>query len=64
MKNFWRVIGVLLLGWVAWDLYHGYTLLFNFVYRNEEPTLYWVTVGGWLVLALSCFYNPESWKSK
>lgn len=60
MTNFWKVIGVLLLIWVVYDLYAGYTILHEVIYREESPTLYWGGLGLWLVLAISCFYSWES----
>jgi len=60
MQNFWYVVGVLLLGWVAFDLYAGYTLLHDVIYRDQNPTLYWTGVGVWFALAVSCFF---SWNS-
>jgi len=59
MSNFWRVIGVGLLIWVAWDLYFGYTVLYDVIYKDQEPTLYWVSVTIWLGLGLSCFYTQK-----
>ncbi|MCG8369260.1 MAG: hypothetical protein MJA32_01970 [Proteobacteria bacterium] len=60
MKVFWKVVGVLLLVWVAWDLYAGYTLLNKVVYRAQEPTLYWTAVAIRFGLGVSCFF---SWKN-
>lgn len=57
MQIFWRIIGVLLIGWVIWDLYHGYTFVKSIVYRDEEPTLYWIAVSVWAVLGISCFFS-------
>lgn len=57
MRSFWPIVGVLLLIWVAYDLYAGYTLLWDVVYRDVEPTKYWVVLGGWTVLAISCFFS-------
>ncbi len=58
---FWKIVGVLLLGWAGWDLYHGYTYLFEIVYRDENPALYWSAVSAWLLIGISCFF---SWRSK
>ncbi|WP_194842563.1 hypothetical protein [Endozoicomonas sp. OPT23] len=54
---FWKVVGVFLLGWVGWDLFYGYTYLFDVVYRDQDPTLYWVAVSGWTLLGISCFFS-------
>ena len=59
MVNFWRVVGVALLLWAAWDIYFGYTFLYDIIYRDEDPTLYWTSVVIWIVLGLSCFYTNE-----
>jgi hypothetical protein len=59
MTIFWRVVGVALFLWAAWDIYFGYTLLYDVIYRNQEPVLYWVTVSGWIVLGVSCFFSSE-----
>lgn len=59
MRSFWFTVGVLLLGWVAWDLYAGYTLLWDFVYRETQPGLYWICVSVWAVLGISCFFSWE-----
>lgn len=56
MSNIWTYVGIALLGWVAWDLYAGYTLVWELVYRDENPGLYWAAVGAWAVLGLSCFF--------
>jgi len=56
---FWKIIGVLLLGWVAYDLYAGYTLLHDIIYRDQEPTLYWIAVAIWAGLGISCFFSWE-----
>lgn len=57
MRLFWSIIGILLLGWVIWDLYAGYTLIWTLVYRDEEPVLYWSAVSAWAALGLSCFFG-------
>lgn len=59
MTAFWRIIGVGLLLWAAWDIYYGYTILYDVVYQSESPVLYWTTVGVWILLGLSCFYSKE-----
>ena len=55
-RVFWSVVGVLLLAWVAWDLYAGYTLAWDVIYRNASPAAYWVVVAIWTVLGISCFF--------
>lgn len=60
MDNFWKVVGVLLFIWVAYDLYAGFTILYDVIYRDQQPGLYWITIGIWTVLAISCFF---SWSS-
>ncbi len=59
MKTFWQIIGSGLLLWVAWDIYHGYTFLYDVIYKEQDPTLYWTTVSGWIILGLSCFFTKE-----
>ena len=56
---FWRIVGVLLLVWAAWDLYAGYTLLYDVIYRRSDPLMYWLGVGLWTALGLSCFFSSE-----
>lgn len=64
MNTFWKLVGTALLLWVAWDLYAGYTLLTEFIYRDQEPALYWVTLFAWFALAISCFFNWNgTWRS-
>lgn len=57
MVNMWYVVGVSLLAWVAWDLYAGYTFLFDTIYRDEQPAFYWTMIAVWSLVALSCFYT-------
>lgn len=57
MDNIWIYIGISLLAWVAWDLYEGYTLTWRMVYRDSEPTTYWVAIAVWTSLAISCFFT-------
>ena len=59
MTNFWTIVGVVVLGWVAWDLYAGYTFLYNMIYRNEQPALYWTMIAVWTAAGLSCFYGSN-----
>ncbi len=63
MKDFWKVIGVLLLVWVVYDLYAGYTILHEVIYMEESPTLYWAGIVVWLTLAISCFFSWDSEKN-
>lgn len=55
VTTIWTYIGIALLAWVGWDLYAGYTLVWDWVYRAENPALYWSAVAIWTVLAVSCF---------
>ncbi|KZK79681.1 hypothetical protein PsAD13_05027 [Pseudovibrio sp. Ad13] len=56
---FWRIVGVVLLSWVAWDLYAGYTLLYDVIYRTEDPLMYWIGIALWTALGLSCFFSSS-----
>lgn len=47
MRVFWFTVGVLLLGWVIWDV----------IYKDVEPTKYWICLGTWTVLGISCFFS-------
>ena len=64
MSNLWKVVGVIVLAWVAWDLYWGYTVIWDVVYRSEEPALYWGAVAVWFVLGVSCFFSRSSSKDQ
>lgn len=57
MRVFWNIVGVALLAWVAWDLYAGYTLLYDIIYRDSDPVMYWVAVAIWAGLGVSCFFS-------
>lgn len=57
MNRFWQIVGVLLLGWAAWDIYAGYTLIWNIIYRDDDPVLYWIAVSAWSILGISCFFH-------
>lgn len=57
MDPFWKIVGVLLFAWVAYDLYAGFTILYDVIYRDQQPRLYWTTLGLWTLLAISCFYS-------
>ncbi|WP_211279475.1 hypothetical protein [Cognaticolwellia mytili] len=59
MNNFWRIVGVGLFLWAAWDIYFGYTFLYDVIYKEQDPTLYWITLSVWTFLGLSCFYTKE-----
>ena len=50
------VVGILLLAWVAWDLYSGRVWLHRAFDRSSEPGSYWALMTVWLALALSFFY--------
>ena len=51
---FW--LGILLLCWVAWDLFTGKAWLHREFSRQYEPAAYWGTTILWLLVAISCFY--------
>lgn len=53
----WPFVGVLLLLWVAYDLFIGWTYLHRTVIRKKEPLMYWLTLALWTGLALSCFWG-------
>ena len=55
MTGVWSFIGVGLLVWVGYDLYAGYTLLWDTIYRDQDPVGYWLILGLWFLLAISCF---------
>lgn len=57
MNTFWKIIGALLIGWVIYDLYAGYTFVRTIVYRAEDPALYWTALSVWAVLGISCFFS-------
>ena len=64
---FWKVVGVALLGWVAYDIYAGYTLVWDVVHRDRDPVLYWIVVGVWFVLAVYCLLpsgKKRDWRRK
>lgn len=50
------IIGVVLLLWVAWDLFSGKVWLHREIDRSEEPLAYWSTLLVWLAVAVSCFF--------
>ena len=50
------ILGVALLAWVLYDLVTGKVWLHRAYRRSEEPAGYWLTMGLWLLVALSCFY--------
>ncbi len=55
MNNIWTYVGIALLVWVGYDLYAGYTLLWDVIYRDQDPASYWIVLGIWFALAVSCF---------
>ncbi len=57
MSNTWKYVGIALLAWVGWDLYAGYTLTWETVYRESDPVTYWVALSAWAGLAVSCFFS-------
>ncbi|BDY07027.1 hypothetical protein [Ferrimonas sp. YFM] len=54
---FWKIVGTLLLLWAGWDLTQGYTYLFDRVYREADPLLYWSALAAWTTLGFSCFFS-------
>ena len=50
------IIGIVLLLWVAWDLFTGKVWLHREFTRTDEPMAYWGTLSMWLLVALSCFF--------
>ena len=50
------IIGIILLLWVAWDLFSGKAWLHREFIRANEPGAYWSTMLLWLLVALSCFF--------
>lgn len=50
------ILGIVLLIWLAWDLFSGSVWLHREIYREEEPFSYWSVMIIWLVVAVSCFY--------
>ena len=50
------VFGIMLLVWVAYDLYAGEVWLHRSFKRKVEPLGYWLTIGLWFLVALSCFF--------
>ncbi|WP_305986847.1 hypothetical protein [Roseibium sp. MMSF_3544] len=50
------LLGIALLVWVAYDLVTGKVWLHRAFHRASEPAGYWLTMGLWLLVALSCFY--------
>lgn len=53
----WTYVGIGLLAWVGWDLYAGYTMAWEVIYRDENPTAYWITLAVWIGLGISCFFS-------
>lgn len=47
--------GVLFLAWVIPDIKSGYTHLFETVSRQENPVLYKLIIGMWILLSLYSF---------
>lgn len=57
--NFWTFAGFALLGWVAYDLYAGVTVIWDVIYKDQQPGLYWTAVSIWALLGISCFFSWE-----
>lgn len=49
--SLWQWVGVALVVWLLWDLYAGTTWIHRTVYREYEPSLYWVVMSVWAVIA-------------
>lgn len=47
--------GVLFLAWVIPDIKSGYTHLFEIISKHENPILYWLIIGVWILLSLYSF---------
>jgi len=60
MNIFWKIVGTLLLAWVAWDIYYEYTMVWDIVHKEDDPLLYWTAVSAWALLGISCFFSWES----
>ena len=54
--SFGYILGILLLLWVAYDLYNGSTWLHRQFHRSEQPFAYWSVMLLWLLVAISCFF--------
>jgi len=50
------ILGIALLVWVLYDLVTGKVWLHRAYTRAEQPAGYWLTMGLWLAVALSCFF--------
>ncbi len=57
VRYFWYFVGVALLVWVGWDLYAGYTFIWDIVYRETNPVAYWIALVVWTGLGVSCFFS-------
>ncbi|WP_420592156.1 hypothetical protein [Bacterioplanoides sp.] len=56
---FWKIVGVFLLAWAGIDLYNGYTMIYETVTREGNPTMYWSAITCWIALGISCFFSWE-----
>ncbi|MET1412717.1 hypothetical protein ABVF61_10645 [Roseibium sp. HPY-6] len=50
------ILGIMLLVWVAYDLYAGEVWLHRSFKRKTEPVGYWLTISGWFLVALSSLF--------
>ena len=57
LSNIWTYVGIGLLIWVGWDLYAGYTLAWDVIYRDDNPIAYWAIISVWAAIGVSCFFS-------
>ena len=61
--NFWLLIGVGLIFWLAYDLYYGVTWTYRAVYKKSEPKLYVLVTVYWALLAITTLVSGLGWIS-
>lgn len=54
--SIWFIVGIGLVLWVLWDLWNGYTYLWEPVTRDENPGLYWTVITIWSAAAVTSFF--------
>ena len=54
--SFSILLGVMLLLWVAWDLYSGTVWAHREISRRSEPLAYWSMTAVWTAVAVSCIF--------
>lgn len=47
----WKLVGIALVIWVAYDLWAGYTYSYRLVLADSEPLHYWLTLVLWAIIA-------------